>query len=704
MRCLECGGTTPNPLFGSNIKVGAPVADLPAGAVKLGGSCLAMTAGCKTCYAQLGITRMVSAERMRRRNMAIVQRDPREYARIAISEIETFEKAKKKWPRLIRIHGYGDFFNTGHVRAWIEIARAFPQVRFFGTTRVGWQVAMSRTGRWQGISDVAAFRAAIDELRSMPNVFLGGSVDQETRNKPVAADLGGGTTVDYLRRNGWGIWNMFGEFADEAVRKEYGAKVMSKQVDPVAVATQTAAARKIGGMLVGVVCPEQSGKQEDCVSCGLCARKNVQVSFAYHKGTHRKSVWIDKQDQQAAAVAEKNLSANVNPGKDGMTILTDDPTTRVATRRNPDGVALCPRCSAATRSHKRVGNVLVFKCAPCGIEFSQKLEGAPRAGDPSFGHIYSDPSCVCARCEKRRAEGLEVGGHKAACRCVRCAARRKTWGTNPRRNPGGNARELYQGQEKDGHAPGVPTSYKVEVIADNSGQWATNAMRYATWHEARDAGSSLFGRWTAVQRWRVTGTDDPVYPETKSNPGRCSWCGISGQPLVQTGGNVMLCKPCDRLATKAQNRDVSANARLAATMTLQGRAGLHGRSSTTGKRQKPNPPRYSEGDVVRLEQTDFYSGLQAGSLGVVIAIPPGTPGSPYTDPMKKLLAVYWYGGRSEGVPKGLVRRLGKVRPSRRAALPRFATYSQERAVLVKSIRDGFNEWVVRGLQRTESRR
>ena len=45
--------------------------------------------------------------------------------------------------------------------------------------------------------------------------------------------------------------------------------------------------------------------------------------------------------------------------------------------------------------------------------------------------------------------------------------------------------------------------YKYEVIADNSGHWAGNAIRYATPQEAEEAAINLAGRWTLVREWRV---------------------------------------------------------------------------------------------------------------------------------------------------------------------------------------------------------
>lgn len=57
-------------------------------------------------------------------------------------------------------------------------------------------------------------------------------------------------------------------------------------------------------------------------------------------------------------------------------------------------------------------------------------------------------------------------------------------------------------------------SYKVEVIADNSGQWASNGLCFATFSEAEDYASLLFRCWTSVREWRVVETNEPVTEET----------------------------------------------------------------------------------------------------------------------------------------------------------------------------------------------
>ena len=53
-------------------------------------------------------------------------------------------------------------------------------------------------------------------------------------------------------------------------------------------------------------------------------------------------------------------------------------------------------------------------------------------------------------------------------------------------------------------------SFKGEVIADNSGKWYDNALRFATYDEAHAYITDLSWRWTAVRKTRVVESDEPV--------------------------------------------------------------------------------------------------------------------------------------------------------------------------------------------------
>lgn len=53
-------------------------------------------------------------------------------------------------------------------------------------------------------------------------------------------------------------------------------------------------------------------------------------------------------------------------------------------------------------------------------------------------------------------------------------------------------------------------SWKPEVIADSSGEWCGNALRFATKEEAEANVRDLYSRWTSVRETRVVESDDPV--------------------------------------------------------------------------------------------------------------------------------------------------------------------------------------------------
>jgi len=56
----------------------------------------------------------------------------------------------------------------------------------------------------------------------------------------------------------------------------------------------------------------------------------------------------------------------------------------------------------------------------------------------------------------------------------------------------------------------VPESWVAEVIADDSGKWAGNGLRFSTKQEADRYGSDLFSRWTAVRKIRSSPSPETV--------------------------------------------------------------------------------------------------------------------------------------------------------------------------------------------------
>ena len=65
-------------------------------------------------------------------------------------------------------------------------------------------------------------------------------------------------------------------------------------------------------------------------------------------------------------------------------------------------------------------------------------------------------------------------------------------------------------QTETTEVPGLATSWAPEVIADGSGKWAGNQLRFATKAEAEANVYNLMMRWTLVRDTRVVETTDPV--------------------------------------------------------------------------------------------------------------------------------------------------------------------------------------------------
>ena len=64
----------------------------------------------------------------------------------------------------------------------------------------------------------------------------------------------------------------------------------------------------------------------------------------------------------------------------------------------------------------------------------------------------------------------------------------------------------FSGLEEDGD-DGVIYKVFVNTHGDPEDSWATNAMKYDTVEDAKEAAENLFMRWTAVKYWRVMDAD-----------------------------------------------------------------------------------------------------------------------------------------------------------------------------------------------------
>ncbi len=71
------------------------------------------------------------------------------------------------------------------------------------------------------------------------------------------------------------------------------------------------------------------------------------------------------------------------------------------------------------------------------------------------------------------------------------------------------------------------SSWKYEVIADSTGKWSGNSVRFPTEEEAAAAGHDLSLRWLAVRDVRVVESEDP--PNYR-------WNGDTIKPIKPAGG------------------------------------------------------------------------------------------------------------------------------------------------------------------------
>ena len=59
----------------------------------------------------------------------------------------------------------------------------------------------------------------------------------------------------------------------------------------------------------------------------------------------------------------------------------------------------------------------------------------------------------------------------------------------------------------------APVSWAPEVIADSSGKWTGNALRFPDYQSAINWAEDLYCRWYAVRQFRAVESQDPVNRE-----------------------------------------------------------------------------------------------------------------------------------------------------------------------------------------------
>lgn len=146
--------------------------------------------------------------------------------------------------KIVRFHVSGDFDSIRYIIEWCKLVNRNLQVRFFGYTR-SWRVP--ELVPW------------LLRLRDYPNVQLFASVDQSMRELPP---------------KGWRrAWL---ENDRRAVRKVIVDGQLYWADDPATI-------EDLNDYQTAYVCPEETGRKPDCVSCGYCIRgKRGDVIFLIH--------------------------------------------------------------------------------------------------------------------------------------------------------------------------------------------------------------------------------------------------------------------------------------------------------------------------------------------------------------------------------------------------------------------------------------
>jgi hypothetical protein len=104
------------------------------------------------CYARVGSYTWRPVKATHTRNLQMVVDDLEGWTAAMVEELGLPRYRNDKW---VRIHDAGDFFSDEYLAAWLEIARAVPDVRFYCYTR-----------------EVARFRRVVEQPGAKPDNFL----------------------------------------------------------------------------------------------------------------------------------------------------------------------------------------------------------------------------------------------------------------------------------------------------------------------------------------------------------------------------------------------------------------------------------------------------------------------------------------------------------------------------------------------------
>lgn len=262
-----------------NLKIGAGVFTYSrlAGAAA---TCPGATAECEAiCYAKRidGVVRAVYA-----------RNSEDEHAPVTIPTLPEHTK-------LLRIHISGDFDTIAYVHAWTAQLRARPDVTAWAYTR-SWRVP--------------ELLPALEALRALPNMQLFASMDPSTTELPpctppctcpgvLAAEASARPDLDHTvicfkRQQAWVPWRRAwiwraapnGPWPVETRLDAYRKPIYvgAENGDATFRLSELNMRCNIEGT-PAYVCPEETGRKRDCVSCGYCFEgQKHDVVFLEHHG------------------------------------------------------------------------------------------------------------------------------------------------------------------------------------------------------------------------------------------------------------------------------------------------------------------------------------------------------------------------------------------------------------------------------------
>lgn len=170
-------------------------------------TCAGSTEACRQiCYAGKSYRLYPSVRRVYARNLELTS--------------DQIESQILKPNSVVRLHVSGDFKSPEYIHAWRRLAKANPSVRFYAYTRA-----------WR----VPSLLPSLEALRSLPNVQILASVDEDTGMPP----------------KGW-------RFAMMGQLRGFNAPG-------------------------SIRCPEQAGKVQTCDKCGICFKENrINITLRIH--------------------------------------------------------------------------------------------------------------------------------------------------------------------------------------------------------------------------------------------------------------------------------------------------------------------------------------------------------------------------------------------------------------------------------------